>query len=184
MYCFPVVIEYVFVVYPCPIILPVEECNSSHMPVIEFPDKSLDFTVIIAEVPPVGLGALAGPLGSNKKFIDTPLIEVVMVQLPNTWTPSTVVDAPVDVVLLGKGTPVGFPVDMEPVVVVTLVAAVTLVVVFDIVLELPSEVSSGEVRPVLRALAEEKFANGNNIAEKIITLRIERKFFFEFIYLT
>lgn len=160
--------------------LPLEECSSSHMPVMEFPDESLD--VIVTKVL-VGL-VFTGPLGSNKKFIDTPLIEVVMVPLPNTWTPSTVVDAPVDVVLLGKGTPVGFPVDMEPVVVVTLVAAVTLVVVFDIVLELPSEVSSGEVRPVLRALAEEKFANGNNIAEKIITLRIERKFFFEFIYLT
>jgi hypothetical protein len=53
------------------------------MPVMEFPDKSSDFTVIVAEVPPVGL-VFAGPLGSNKKFIDTPLIEVVMVPLPNT----------------------------------------------------------------------------------------------------
>ena len=164
--------------------LPVEECNSSHTPVMEFPDKSFDFTVIVAEVPPAGFGAFAGPLGSNKKFIDTPLIEVVMVPLPNTWTPSTVVDAPVDVVLLGKGIPVGVPVDMDPVVVVTLVAAATLVVVFDIVLALPSEVSSGDVRPVLRALAEEKFANGNSIIEKIIMPRIERNFFFEFIYLT
>jgi len=84
---------------------------------------------------------------------------------------------------LGKGAPVGFPVNMEPVVVVTLVEAAILMGVFDIVLELPSEVSSDDVRSVLRALAEEKFDNGSNIAEKIITLRIELNFFFEFIYL-
>lgn len=64
--------------------LPVEECNSSHMPVMEFPDKSHDFTVIVAEVPLAGFGALAGLLGSNKKFIDTPLIEVIMVPLSKT----------------------------------------------------------------------------------------------------
>ena len=150
------------------------------MPVMEFPDKSLDF-IVTEEL--VGL-VFAGPLGSNKKFIDTPLIEVVMVPLPKTWTPSTMVDAPVDVVLLGKGTPVGFPVDMEPLVVVTLVAAVTLVVVLDIVLELLSEVSSGEVKLEVRALADEKFANANNIVEKIIMPRMEHNFFFGFIYFT
>ena len=150
------------------------------MPVMEFPDKSFDF-IVTEEL--VGL-VFAGPLGSNKKFIDTPLIEVVMVPLPNTWTPSTMVDAPVDVVLLGKGTPVGFPVDMEPVVVVTLVAAVTLVVMLDIVLELLSEVSSGEVKLEVRAFADEKFANGNNIVEKITIHRMEHNFFFEFIYFT
>jgi hypothetical protein len=54
------------------------------MPVMEFPDKSHDFTVIVAEVPLAGFGALAGLLGSNKKFIATPLIEVIMVPLSKT----------------------------------------------------------------------------------------------------
>jgi hypothetical protein len=88
------------------------------------------------------------------------------------------------VVLLGKGTPVGFPVDMEPLVVVTLVATVAFVVVLEIVLELSSEVSSGDVKPEVSALAEEKFVNGNNMAAKIMIPKIERNFFFEFIYST
>ena len=61
--------------------LPLEECNSFHMPVIEFPAKSFDCTVIVVEV--VVVAVFVGPLGSNKNLIDTPLIEVVMVPLPN-----------------------------------------------------------------------------------------------------
>ena len=160
--------------------LPVEECSSSHIPVMEFPAKSFDCIVIVVELAIVAV--FVGPLGSNKKFIDTPLIEVVMVPLPNTWTPSTVVDASMGVVLLGSGTPVGFPVDMEPLVVVILVEAVTLVL--DIVPALLSEVSNGDDKPGVRALADEKFANGNNMAEKIIILKMDRNFFFDFIYLT
>lgn len=153
------------------------------MPVIEFPDKSYDFTVIVAGEPLV-LAVFAGPFGSNKKFIDTSLMEVTMVPLPKTLTPSTSVDAPVDVVLLGRGIP-GFPLDMEPLVVVTLVKVVALVVLLDTVLELLREVSSGEAKlPVVKASAEEILAIGNNIMTKTIIPNIRRDLFPEnFIYL-
>jgi hypothetical protein len=164
-------------------VLPLEECSSSHRPVIEFPDKSTDFTVIVAGEP-VLFEVGAGLLGSNKKFIDTPLMEVIMVPLPKTLTPSTSVEAPVDVVLLGSGTP-RFSLDMDPLVVVTLVKIVVFVVVLARVVELFKEVSSGEVKlPMVNAFMGEIFAIGNNMITKTTIPSMGRDLFPEnFIYL-
>lgn len=152
-------------------VLPVEECNSSHMPVIEFPAKSADFTVIVAGEPPV-LEVFAGPLGSNKKFIDTPLMEVIMVPLPKTLTPSTSVDAPVCVVLLGKGIP-KLPLDMDPLVVVTLVETVVLMVL-GMAMELLKEIS-GEVKlPIVNAFTGEIFIIGNSMITKTTMQNVKR----------
>lgn len=72
-----------FVVYPFANMLPVGECSSFHMPVIEFPDMSSDFTVTVAGEP-LPFAVFTGPLGSNKKLMDTPLTEVIMVPFPKT----------------------------------------------------------------------------------------------------
>lgn len=149
---------------------------------IEFPARSSDFTVIVTVEPEV-LAVFASPLGSNKKFIDTPLMDVVMVPLPKTLTPSTSVEAPVDVVLLGKGIP-KLPLDMDPLVVVTLVEIVAFVVVLTMV-GLFKEVSSDEVTlPTVNAYTEEIFASGNNMMTKTNIPNIARDLFpTNFIYL-
>jgi hypothetical protein len=164
-------------------VLPLEECSSSHRPVIEFPDKSTDFTVIVAGEP-VLFEVGAGLLGSNKKFIDTPLMEVIMVPLPKTLTPSTSVEAPVDVVLLGSGTP-RFSLDTDPLVVVTLVETVVSVVVLARVVELLKEVSNGEVTlSIVNAFTGTMSAIGNNMMVKTTIPNMERDLFPEnFIYL-
>ncbi|HYL67469.1 MAG TPA: hypothetical protein VEU72_10020 [Nitrosopumilaceae archaeon] len=66
-------------------------------------------------------------MGSKKKVIVTPFTEVIMVPLSKILVPATVVDMPVDVVLLGSGTP-GFPLEMVPFVWVVLLEIVVLVV--------------------------------------------------------
>lgn len=83
------------------------------------------------------------------------------------------VEAPVAVVLLGKGIAVGLLTDIEPLVVVTLVDAVALVVL-DMVEELLKVVSRGEVRlPTVSALAEKLSAIGNIVIMKTIMPSIE-----------
>lgn len=89
------------------------------------------------------------------------------------------VDAPIAVVLLGKGTGVGLLMYVEPPVVVTLVNAVAFVM-SDAVMESFAVVSDGVVRlPKVNAFAEEMFAIGNIMIKKMIMPDIECDRFLE-----
>jgi len=58
--------------------------------------------------------------------MDTPFIEVVMVPLPKAFTPATELEALTGIVRSGRGSPSGFPMEVEPLVVVMLVPIVEL----------------------------------------------------------